>query len=257
MGGVSMRCPRCGFEGELVHGGCARCGYGRASTSSDSWNAAGRTSLKFANQYSLAANPTAVQSLMRGDVLRQGRYRMVEQALLPENQQGQGAALLATDTQSAMSRVLIREVLFPDGVSEHKEQVVRSIALRLSELAQHPGFPRVIDMFSERGSYYLVFQYPEGETLGTLLKRQGGALPERMVAEFGRQLCEMLLHLSHQQPPLVLGSINPDSIMVSPDKKRVSLMYLPLFPLKAQPTHKGNASAGYLAPEQVRGGSVE
>src|SRR5579864_268253 len=31
-----MRCPRCGFDGELMSGGCARCGYGRISEFSGS-----------------------------------------------------------------------------------------------------------------------------------------------------------------------------------------------------------------------------
>lgn len=248
-----MRCPRCGFEGEPVAGGCARCGYGRVGLPSGVLSAVGQNRAQVAHQYSLQPSPMLRNTLVRGNVLRQGRFRLIEPLPLPENQQGQGAAWLAVDTQSSQRRVILREVLFPAGFSSDKEQAVRSIAGRLADLAQHPGFPGVIDIFSEQGSYYIVLQYPDGESLGTLLKRQGGALPERMVAEFGRQLCEMLAHLARQRPPLVHGSIDPETIIVSPDKKRVSLIHLPLFPPEAQPPGQANAPSGYLSPEQTRG----
>ncbi|MFL5626297.1 MAG: ABC transporter substrate-binding protein [Ktedonobacteraceae bacterium] len=192
---------------------------------------------------------------MRGDTLRKGRYRLVEQVLLPENQRNQGVGWLANDSQSSSRRVLIREVAFPADIvtDAEKEQVTRSISLNMTELAQHSGFPRIIDVFNERGAFYIVFQHPEGETLATLLTRQGGALPERTVTEYGQQLCEMLTRLERMRSPLVHGSINPDTIIVSPDRKRVSLVYLPLFTPSVQPPGKNNAPSGYMAPEQVRG----
>src|SRR6266700_2074707 len=171
--GVSMRCPRCGFDGESVGGGCARCGYGYMSMSS------GPPSLAV-QRSSSTSMPLTLQSLMRGDVLRQGRYRLIEQLSLPENQQGQGAAWLASDAQSSTRRVVIREVAMPEGSAADKERVVGMIASRM--------------------------------------------------AEYGRQLCEILTILSQHQPPLVHGSINPSTIIVSSDAKRITLILMPLFP---------------------------
>jgi ABC-type branched-subunit amino acid transport system substrate-binding protein len=191
------------------------------------------------------------ETFNRGDVLRQGRYRLIEQLALPENQQGQGTAWLASDAQTPSGRLIIRQVAPLDGDASHKTQMVRSIGLRLSELAQHPGFPKVLDIFREHDDYFIVLQHGDGETLATVLNRQGGALPERIVAEYGRQLCELLTVLSRQQPPQVHGAISPETIMVSPDKNRVSLMHMPLFPPEEPQTSK--ALSGYRAPEQVRG----
>ena len=148
-----------------------------------------------------ATSQLTVQVLKRGDMLHQGRYRLVDQLALPENQQGQGTAWLAIDTQSAQSRVVIRQVALHDEPPANREQTVRSLALRLMELSQHPGFAKVIDVFNEQDDYFIVMRHIEGDSLDALLKRQGGALPERMVAEFGRQLCEMLTVLARQQPP--------------------------------------------------------
>lgn len=186
-----------------------------------------------------------------GGTLNQGRYRLVDQLVLPDNQQGQGAAWLAVDTATGQSQVVIREVVVPMEEKERKKQIVRQIALRLSEGTQHAGFPKVLDVFDESDTYFIVLQHIEGESLASLLRRQGGALPERTVAEYGRQLCEMLTVLARQQPPLVHGAINPETVVVSPDRSRVHLIHLPLF----SPRDPANTSsaAGYKAPEQARG----
>jgi ABC-type branched-subunit amino acid transport system substrate-binding protein/serine/threonine protein kinase len=198
-----------------------------------------------------ASRPLSLAVARRGDTLNQGRYRLIDQLLLPDNQQGQGAGWLALDNTASQVQVVIREVLVPSEELDNKKQVVRQIALRLSEAAQHTGFPRVLDVFNELDTYFLVLQHIEGESLASLLRRQGGALPERTVAEYGRQLCEMLSVLARQQPPLVHGAISPETVIISPDRHRVHLIHLPLFPLKGA---SGSGSAvGYKAPEQARG----
>jgi serine/threonine protein kinase len=219
-----MRCPRCSFEGDLIDGACTRCGYWRFNLSGDSFSVGSvsrRYKLSSTPVPASASTPLTIPRVKRGDVLRQGRYRLIEQLMLPENQRGQGTAWLATDSQLSQGRVVIREVILPGEMPENKKQRVRSIALRLSELAQHPGFPKVLDVFSEQDDYFIVFQQIEGESLATLLRQQGGALQERTVAEYGRQLCEMLSILSRQQLPIVHGSISPETIIVSPDSSRV------------------------------------
>ena len=142
-------------------------------------------------------------------------------------------------------------VALPEVFPANREQTVRSLALRLMELSQHPGFPKVVDVFSEQDDYFIVMGHIEGESLDALLKRQGGALPERMVAEFGRQLCEMLVIFPGRSRPLIHGAISPETIIVSPDGSRVVLIHIPLFPPREVLNNK--APSGYRAPEQVRG----
>lgn len=247
-----MRCPRCNFEGEPINSACAQCGYRRVNVSGDSFGFESRSSVP--SRPVTTSRSLTAQTIKRGDVLHQGRYRLLEQLTLPENQQGQGTAWLATDAQLPQSRVIVRQAPLFAELPSNRSQAVRSIALRLTELGQHPGFPKVIDVFNEQDDYFIVMRQPEGESLATLLRRQGGALPERMVAEFGRQLCEMLSFLARQQPPTVHGAINPETIIVSPDRTRVSLIHIPLFPPKESVDSK--VSSGYRAPEQGRG-SIE
>lgn len=293
-----MRCPRCGFDGELINGACAQCNYQRVSTSDNVQGAhisnvrslsmplhsqtgplrelsslplhsltdsSGSSSISIhlptgplrAPSVPLSSAPSgsfstrlpAVISPRVGSFLHQGRYRLMDQLVLPDNQQDQGAAWLALDTMAGPTQVVIREVLVPAVEQENKEHVVRLIAMRLSEVSQHVGFAKVRDVFNEQSNYYIVLQHIEGESLASLLRRQGGALAERTVAEYGRQLCEMLTVLAKQQSLMVHGAISPETVVVSPDRSRVHLIHLPFF-LPREPANVASV-ASYKAPEQA------
>lgn len=258
-----MRCPRCQFVGTPVNGACPRCGYtdlgvtsGSLSMSSTNSGPPSPVAAKIVSTPVIPATPGTLmaRALRRGDTLRQGRYHLLEQLPLPENQQGQGSAWLASDAQVPNGRVVLREMRLRETIPANRSQAVRSIALRLTELAQHPGFPKVLDVFSEHDEYFIVLQHLEGQSLASLLRSQGGTLPERTVAEYGRQLCELLAVLGRQDPPIVHGGISAEAIIVSPDRRRVSLINVPLLP----PVEVQNSKTppGYRAPEQAHG-SVE
>ncbi|MBV9616911.1 MAG: ABC transporter substrate-binding protein, partial [Ktedonobacteraceae bacterium] len=195
-------------------------------------------------------------SLMRGDVLCQGRYRLLEEVPLPGNQQNQGSAWLALDMRATRHRVLLHKLVFPNTIPGKTEQVMDALVKRLSVLSEHDGLPAITDVFQERGAYYLVQQYPSGESLASLMQKQGGALPERDVAEYGRQVCDMLTILAYQQPPIVHSSINPETIIVDAGTHQVSLIHLSLFPIKKL-RQENTLITSYLAPEQARGGEVQ
>lgn len=192
---------------------------------------------------------------MRGDVLCEGRYRLVSQIDLPEIQRKQGAAWSAVDLMVSHRRVVIREMLLPPNLirGASVEHAAYMTMQRLKDLGQHPGFPSVLDFFQHGGTFFLVFLYPEGESLAALLRRQGGALPESVVAEYGCQLCDLLTIMEELRPPLVHGSISPETIIINEDKQLACLVHLPLFKPEGAPAHSGQVSAGYYAPEQVHG----
>src|SRR5260221_11581839 len=186
----------------------ARCGYDIAQGSSSSI-ATTRSILSsgLPNQY----------TLMRGDTLSQGRYRILNQITLPEPQQRQGTAWSAIDTSSSQRHVVIREIAVPQEMARTSSanSVVSAVAQRLQKLGQREGFPQVIDLFSDRKTFFLVLLYPEGESLAILLKRQGGALPEPMVAEYAYHACGRLPRLPPPQPRSVPVSVNPETIVIN------------------------------------------
>jgi eukaryotic-like serine/threonine-protein kinase len=191
---------------------------------------------------------------MRGEMLGQGRFRLIEPVLLPKNQHGQGAAWFASDMRSARQRVVVRKIEFPIDFQGNTQQTAYDIAIRFEQLSSSPGFPAFIDLLQEQGSYYLVLKHPAGETLAALITEQGGALAERDVAEYGQQLCAALSALANQQPPLVHGGISPHTIIVNSEANHVFLTLLPLFP--PQPLLKDDTTPDYFAPEQVRGSTL-
>lgn len=255
--GMVRRCPRCQFAGALVDGGCARCGYGRRPRMS-SRPLSGPVITQPETSVS-GALVTGAPGLLHRDTLRQGRYRLIEQIHIPADQQ-QGKTWLAADARQSGNLVVIREILMPTLHSpEQEQQFLRDVAIRLTQLGQHEGFPRVFDMFGERGSYYVVLEHVEGKNLTQLVAEQG-VLPERTVAEYGRQICKLLTILEGQRPPIVHGAISPDTIIISPDGKRASLIRTPLYTLpqnvsEGQGRNHQETASGYQAPEQMRGES--
>ncbi len=240
-----MQCQRCGFVGAGMNGRCPHCGYQHETIS-----AVGNRLPRAIQIRPINTAPASEIVLMRGDVLRKGRYRLLEEVKLPKNQQSQGTAWLAVDTQSTRSRVLIRRCIFPSHTEEQATRIIEAATTRMTQLSRHQGFPPIVDIFSEYRAYYIVQQYPTGESLAFLMQQQGGALHERDIAEYGRQLCSMLALLGSQQPPVVHGAISPETIIINVQSRQASLIFLPLFPPDAL---SKDTSSGYMAPEQLRG----
>ena len=241
-----MRCPRCGLEQDFGTGGCVRCGYTLRRNS-------GGLSSHLNTMTSPLTGSVGVATLRQNATLNKGRYRLMSEARVPETQQRQGSAWVASDTKSLNQRVIIREILVPGELARGSsaEKVCYTVAQRLRTLGGQAGLPGVSDFFSEQGAYFIVCSYPGGVALASLLKRYGGALPEEQVAAYSYQICSQLSVLASQQPPLIHGSINPETIFVDEEQHVASLAFLPLFTPDAPPSSAGRVSAGYYAPEQV------
>ncbi len=240
-----MLCPKCGYNGELIEGSCPRCGYGRTPA---------RPVYTLTRQNTFTPPIAQTYVLSRGDILSKGRYRLHEQIVLPENQRHLARAWLANDMQFS-HKVIVRELLSTESYQHHGEEYIRSAALQFNEFAkQERSVPQILDVFREQGRYFIVLEHTEGNSLATLIEQQGGALPERIVAEYGRQMCQLLTNLSTLPSPIVHGSISPHTIIVSPDSSYVSLIHFPILPAAALTSKSSSSSsAGYSAPEQVRG----
>ncbi len=253
-----MYCPRCQSASDGCGRICLRCGY----TSSDKLRASVLSAIRLTalssqqKSFEVSIN-SSVSSAMRpleaDALLKIGRYYLTKEIVLPESQQSQGMAWFAIDSAQDSRRVVLREVdlsTFSELMKSGRLNI-DFIARRLSNLAQYPGIPKVLDVFTEKKRSFIVLEYMEGESLATLLKQSGGALPERQVIMYGRQICEILTFFSHQQPAYVHGAISSDTIIVSLDGKRVSLIMLPLFLPSERPCIKRYTThPGYTAPEQ-------
>ncbi|MEW5870327.1 MAG: serine/threonine-protein kinase [Chloroflexota bacterium] len=150
--------------------------------------------------------------LATGQVLN-SRYRIVK--LL--GQGGFGAVYRAWDL-NLQAPCAVKESL---DTSPEAQRQFRHEASMLYSL-NHQGLPRVIDSFSIAGQgQYMVMEYIEGEDLQEKLDRAGGPLPEAQVLPWILQVCDALIYLHNQNPPIIHRDIKPANIRVRPDGRAV------------------------------------
>jgi serine/threonine protein kinase len=137
------------------------------------------------------------------------RYRIVK--LL--GQGGFGAVYRAWDTNLQRPCALKENLAF---TAEAQQQFEREARI-LSNLS-HPGLPRVTDHFMIPGQrQYLVMDYIEGQDLQQMLAEAGRPLPEAEVLSWITQVCDALVYLHSQQPPIIHRDIKPANIKITPD----------------------------------------
>ncbi|MCE6995990.1 serine/threonine protein kinase [Saccharothrix sp. S26] len=118
-----------------------------------------------------------------------------------------------------------------------------------------PGLVEVYGTGVFRGRPYFVMQPVEG---GTLRRRMRGAMAPEVVAAIGAQVAGVLAHVHAND--VVHRDVKPSNILLDPAGRRAYLADFGLA-LQAQVTRVTRSgvlvgTAGYLAPEQVRGGEV-
>ncbi|MFE9748868.1 serine/threonine-protein kinase [Saccharothrix saharensis] len=118
-----------------------------------------------------------------------------------------------------------------------------------------PGLVEVYGTGSFRGRPYFVMQPVEG---GTLRRRMRGAMSPEVVAAIGAQIAGVLAHVHAND--VVHRDVKPSNILLDTAGRRAYLADFGLA-LQGQVTRVTKSgilvgTAGYLAPEQVRGGDV-
>ena len=94
-----------------------------------------------------------------------------------------------------------------------KEKQILSEAMLLKRL-NHPGFPRIVDLYHEEACTCIVMDYIEGRTLEELLQEKGPG-SEKEVISRARQLCDMLSYLHKMEPPVYYGDLKPANVICS------------------------------------------
>lgn len=132
------------------------------------------------------------QTLPPGTTLAGGKYRL-DKVL---GQGGFGITYLASQTQLG-ARIAIKE-LFPSGSTRQSGKYVLPPAGtdpagwaqtkqdftaegRTVARFNHPDIVRVMDLFEENGTAYLVMEFLEGQTLGSAIEKRGPLPPDEVV----------------------------------------------------------------------------
>ena len=155
--------------------------------------------------------------LKAGEILR-GRYR-INRII---GQGGMGSIYLADDLRLSGRQCALKEVehdrtLPNDMVREAREQFLREATV-LARL-DHPNLPKVSDFFSIGTRDYLVMDFVPGKDLRTLMieaRQSNKFLPEKDVLNWANQLCDALIYLHQQDPPILHRDIKPSNLKVTP-----------------------------------------
>lgn len=125
---------------------------------------------------------------------------------------------------------------------------------RLKQLAQLQSgrLARVVDSFEEDDRYFLVRELVEGLSLRELIDTSLKPLRQDTTEEILEQLLGLLEELQNLEPPLVLGCLAPDNILIDPEG-RVTLVDFRL----GLPGSESEGVNRFRAPEELSGGETD
>ena len=106
-------------------------------------------------------------------------------------------------------------------VSPEAQKQFKREAIMLANL-NHPHLVRVTDYFfiADQGQY-LVMDFVDGNDLQTILTDNGGPLPAEQALAWIRQVCDALIYIHSQNPPIIHRDIKPANIRVTPQGNAV------------------------------------
>jgi serine/threonine-protein kinase len=167
---------------------------------------------------------------------------------------GMGEVWRAEDTETG--RVVAIKTLLPAlsgdrGFAERFRTEVRAMAV-----LRDPAIVEILDFGSSDGVDYIVMQFVEGESLRTLMYREGPMPSDRVMSLVAQAAAA--LHLAHEQG-IVHRDVKPSNLLVQSDGRLLlSDFGIARMVATARLTEVGSVlgTVTYLAPEQITGEPV-
>lgn len=126
---------------------------------------------------------------------------------------------LGRTTDEQTHRLLVCEVCVPGG-STALTTIIQPAITRFMQVSQHPQMPALLNVLSEEGHTFFVFEWP-GESLSTMLHRLDRSLTLQEAMSGCLHLLHLLRWLAAQRPALAHGTICPEHIHITPDGRWV------------------------------------
>ena len=172
---------------------------------------------------------------------------------------GMGAVYLAKDLRfTGVTRMCaVKEMISTTPDPQVRRLAVQSFEREANLLVQlnHLGIPKIYDFFTESVRSYLVMEFVDGSDLEDVLEKTEGMLKEEIVLDWALQVCDVLVYLHGQDPPIVFRDLKPANIMLRKgSQNKISLIDFGIakaFEVGQKGTMIG--TEGYSPPEQYRG----
>jgi len=265
---MSVQCPQCGATNQSSARFCSQCSTALTQTC-PACKQSHPITAKFCNVCGAAltgplasagASPVPqLTGLLTPNAQIGGRYLVIRKL----GQGGMGAVYLVSDQRLAGKQYALKE-MSDQAIADPAErqaalEAFQQEAAMLAAL-NHANLPQVTDYFTEGGNQYLVMEYVQGQTLEKKLELAHGPLPEPVVRRYAEQLCDVLVYLHGQHPPIIFRDLKPANIMVLPGDKQIKLIDFGIArhfkPGKSKDT-QAMGTPGYAAPEQYGKGQSD
>lgn len=161
------------------------------------------------------------QRLTPGTELSDGKRYRIERMVAAG---GMGAVYRAIDKRFNKP-CAVKEMLDDFQSESERAQSIEWFSREASLLLElnHQCIPRVRDFFVDGGRHYLVMDFIEGRTMGSVLEQEAvvagvnGArgVMEARARNWGQQLCSVLSYLHRLSPPIIFRDLKPTNIMVT------------------------------------------
>jgi predicted Ser/Thr protein kinase len=174
---------------------------------------------------------------------------------------GFGAVYKATDIKANNREVAIKDMIG----SDPQEFAIRLNFFRreaeiLRSLEAVPIVPRVYDFIQQGQTAHLVMEFIRGKDLLDLMEASGNRpFPVPSVVEWAKSICDVLMHMHSQSPPLIHRDLKPDNIMLLEDQRSIKMIDFGTArdlgrTLKERMAGKTRVyTEGYAPPEQIVG----
>ena len=199
-----------------------------------------------------ASQPSAsLPGPLEPGVVLQQRYRI--ERLLGGG--GMGMVYLAHDQRLSNRPCAIKEMVDHFIDAQQRLEANEYFAREADTLAQlkHSAIPAISDRFDQQNRHYLVMEYVEGRNLEEELALRGGPLPESLVIDIARQLCDVLAYLHGLQPPIIYRDVKPSNVMLTGNGRVVLVDFGIARLFKAQRKGTMIGTLGFAPPEQYQG----
>ena len=203
-------------------------------------------------EFSTRYSPTLFVPLPAGTLLRNGAITISELVAC-----GGSAAIYAShDAQGG--RIIVKEAVIPKNTPEALKnkaiELFQRETLLLTKL-NHPNIAKVLDHFVENEHHYEILEYIDGLDLRRFVKERGPQ-PEAFVLNWAEQICEILVYLHSQAPPVIHRDLTPDNLVLRVDGGLVLIDFGAANAFVGTATGTMVGKQSYMPPEQIRGKSV-
>lgn len=165
------------------------------------------------------------------------------------------AVYLARDEEGRM--VIVKQFYLAEETDETR--ALRKTLDREYELLSrldHPGLAKVLNCFTHDKSTYLVIEHRIGSDLRVTV-RDHGPRSESLTVAWAKQLCEIMIYLHNQDPPVIHRDLTPDNVIAGEDGRLRLIDFGAAREFLDGITGTMLGKHCYVAPEQLRGEATQ